>query len=119
MVQQMPRSFDVSIESDAQGADADLAAMNDEQRTEAIGRLERLRDRDIFGFEPLGWKRGPHGAWVLVSLGDWRYVCQWEEGMPNLWRLHIGRGELVVVRILHKDYVKGLVELATEWSEHG
>ncbi len=106
----MARSFDIDFEWDEpDGAKADLDAMSDEQRAETIGLLERLRDQDIIGFERLPWKRGPLGAWILVSLRDWRYICQWSAGIPKLWRLDLGRGMLTVARVVHKDYAQAVL----------
>ncbi len=103
----MARSFDIEFDWDEpDGARADLDAMSQEQRAEAIEQLEQLRDQDIIRFEPLAWNRGPLGAWILVSLRDWRYICQWSAGMPNLWRLGLGRGMLTVARVVHKDYAQ-------------
>jgi hypothetical protein len=114
----MGRSYDVDLDVDEDGAEDDLLGLNDEQRTEVLRLLERLRDEDIFDFEDLPWPRGPLGSWVLVVCGEWRYICQWDKGIPNLWRLGVGRGKLTVSRLTHKDYTQQVLDEAKKSTGH-
>ena len=106
----MARSFDVVLEVDKSGSRADLDAMDHAQRVNVLKQLERLRDRDIFRFQELPGRRGPGGVPVLLALGDWRYVCEWDAGTPELWRFDTGRGKLTVRNILHKDLTQKLLD---------
>lgn len=103
----MARSFDVELTTcgiSQTCAQSDLRALNTDQRKKAYKPLKQLSDDDLFLFKRLPWPRGPLGAWLLGSLGDWRYLCQWQEGIPALWSAGLGRGMLTVERIKHKDY---------------
>jgi hypothetical protein len=106
------RSFDVELTTCGIGASCamtDLHALNHDLRIVAFTLLKRLSNDDLFKFERLPWPRGPKGAWVLGALDDWRYLCQWNQGVPSLWAQGLGRGVLTVERIKHKDYAAVLL----------
>jgi hypothetical protein len=54
---------------------------------------------------------------VLVACGPWRYLAQWDAGMPNLWPVGLGHGLLTIVRIKRETYVNYLVSEASRLEQ--
>jgi hypothetical protein len=109
----MGRHFDVDLTETPPEACAmnDLDSLNSEDRANAVRYLMRLRDADLHDLNLLPWPRGPLGAWVFLARGRWRYLCQWNKGVPGLWHLELGRGRLLVERIKEDQYAAILLQL--------
>ena len=106
----MARNFDVVLHDLAY---ADLEALRPERQEEILAELQSLRDEAVFSFGAISWRRGPSGVWKLVpGKGDFRYIAEWDPGMPDLWYMGLGRGRLTVARIKHRDYIAQLLKEA-------
>lgn len=79
-------------------------------RARRLRRLERLTDNFLVTAKSLQWRRGPQGAWILVSLGNDYALCQWNPGNAALWELCFTVGRLSVIRIVRKADVPDILQ---------
>jgi hypothetical protein len=109
----MPRNrhFTVGfVFDDADGKPSALYHDLGVDRPRRLRRLERLTDDFLVTAKSLQWRRGPEGAWILVSLGSDYALCQWNPGNAALWELCFAVGRLSVIRIIRKADVPGIMQ---------
>jgi hypothetical protein len=104
----VPRSYHVKVTTVAM---RELRRMITTRQTEILTELKRMSDDDIHSFERLPWPPGRRGTWIFTpGRGRWRYVAEWDPGMPNLWALGYGKGTLTVSGIRHRDHAHELLK---------
>lgn len=104
----MARPFDVELTTRALW---DLRRLSDGNRKAAFRVLTKLDRDSVFDFKPLpDVAAGSAGAWVVLVTDPWCYQCQWDPGVPALWRYGAGRGRLTVTQIVTGEYLEQLLE---------
>jgi hypothetical protein len=101
----------VLVDEDADGKPSDLYNDLLVDRARRVRSLERLTDDFVVTAKGLKWRRGPKGAWILVSLGDDYALCQWNPGDQALWELCFPVGRLSVIRVVRKADVPGILQM--------